>query len=302
MNTETLKPCPYCGGEASHGTGTDHAFVNCVDCLASHVIVADLQKWDRATAIEEWNKRAALEAGRSGEADIKWTPELDRAAGQMPREQRFPDWAIAQIVRRMGNHASTGEAIMQKAALLNAAVPQQPPPVGVTDALDRLCNDYANERFPDAGEEVGRLMADVIEARNAMLRLSHQQPAPSVSCLCGESTCVEPWEPGCGLGNSEEHARPVSEPAASGEGLLELLRSIRPVLGTPGTRDEDVIAQQQRIDEAIRRLTATGPGDVSLDSLAQQMADRFPLAAIVRALDKAAPGIRGAFAAPRVQP
>lgn len=59
MTAETLKPCPYCGGESSHGTGKDHAFINCVDCLASHVIAADMQKWDRATAVEEWNKRAA---------------------------------------------------------------------------------------------------------------------------------------------------------------------------------------------------------------------------------------------------
>ncbi len=26
------------------------------------------------------------------------------------------------------------------------------------------------------------------------------------NCPCGLDTCVEPWEPGCGLGNSPEHA------------------------------------------------------------------------------------------------
>lgn len=26
-------------------------------------------------------------------------------------------------------------------------------------------------------------------------------------CPCGKDTCVEPWEPGCGLGTSEDHAK-----------------------------------------------------------------------------------------------
>lgn len=34
---------------------------------------------------------------------------------------------------------------------------------------------------------------------------NHRTPI-SEECPCNEPTCVEPWEPGCGLGNSEEHA------------------------------------------------------------------------------------------------
>lgn len=58
-----------------------------------------------------------------------------------------------------------------------------------------------------------------IAAVAAALR-SAEQPSEPVSapyklpCPCGLSTCVEPWEPGCGLGNSEEHAIAVPEPAA----------------------------------------------------------------------------------------
>lgn len=31
-------------------------------------------------------------------------------------------------------------------------------------------------------------------------------PAEAQACGCGEATCVEPWEPGCGLGSSVDHA------------------------------------------------------------------------------------------------
>jgi hypothetical protein len=33
-------------------------------------------------------------------------------------------------------------------------------------------------------------------------------------CRCGDPACVEPWEPGCGLGNSEAHALVAAEPVA----------------------------------------------------------------------------------------
>ena len=33
-----------------------------------------------------------------------------------------------------------------------------------------------------------------------------QQQGQAVACGCGLDTCVESWEPGCGLGNSVEHA------------------------------------------------------------------------------------------------
>lgn len=37
------------------------------------------------------------------------------------------------------------------------------------------------------------------------------------ACPCGKASCVEPWEPGCGLGTSAEHAQVAAEPARGGE-------------------------------------------------------------------------------------
>lgn len=37
-------------------------------------------------------------------------------------------------------------------------------------------------------------------------------------CPCDASSCIEPWEPGCGLGNSIEHARIATPPPASERG------------------------------------------------------------------------------------
>lgn len=31
----------------------------------------------------------------------------------------------------------------------------------------------------------------------------------SATCPCGETSCSGSWEPGCGLGNSEAHVRPI---------------------------------------------------------------------------------------------
>ena len=60
MGVSELLPCPFCGGEASIGGGDDYAFVNCMDCLASFSLPAEMQKWDRELDIEKWNTRAAL--------------------------------------------------------------------------------------------------------------------------------------------------------------------------------------------------------------------------------------------------
>lgn len=53
----TLKPCPFCNGEPSFGRGEDYVFIHCPDCLASHVMAADMQKWDEDMAAEAWNER-----------------------------------------------------------------------------------------------------------------------------------------------------------------------------------------------------------------------------------------------------
>ena len=59
------------------------------------------------------------------------------------------------------------------------------------------------------------------------LALWEQKPEP---CPCGEATCDEPWEPGCGLGRSEEHVRVAAKPAGEAvdaEALARIAKDMR---------------------------------------------------------------------------
>lgn len=62
---------------------------------------------------------------------------------------------------------------------------------------------------------------------NAMLAPPAAQPAEA--CPCKLATCVDPWEPGCGLGRSEDHAV-VAQPAEAGKvrGLVVSKQIITP--------------------------------------------------------------------------
>lgn len=55
--TTHLLPCPFCGGEAALGAIERHAFVNCVECLASTNILTE-PGCSKEQAAETWNKRA----------------------------------------------------------------------------------------------------------------------------------------------------------------------------------------------------------------------------------------------------
>jgi len=60
--TPEILPCPFCGGEAGLGTsgitqGKQYYFVNCINCLVSNNLIADMQIFDKCSAIEHWNKR-----------------------------------------------------------------------------------------------------------------------------------------------------------------------------------------------------------------------------------------------------
>jgi len=58
MMTDALKPCPFCGEDASIGRGPRGWFVNCQDCLASTNQLMNEPETE-AEAIAAWNARAA---------------------------------------------------------------------------------------------------------------------------------------------------------------------------------------------------------------------------------------------------
>ncbi len=63
---EVLKPCPFCDGEAELISMTDHRhYVRCMQCDQQ------FEQGTSSNAIAAWNRRAAYEAHRVGEAVVK---------------------------------------------------------------------------------------------------------------------------------------------------------------------------------------------------------------------------------------
>jgi len=64
------KECPKCGGEAGIGehvgngtfSDTKYFFVNCLQCMLSNEMIADMTKFDKQMAIEDWNDRRNFES------------------------------------------------------------------------------------------------------------------------------------------------------------------------------------------------------------------------------------------------
>lgn len=83
-----------------------------------------------------------------------------------------------------------------------------------------------------------------------------EQPKPE--CPCGEATCEEPWEPGCGLGRSEEHVRVAEQPKPAGDVEAMAASVIEEMLHLPWQEVEPVAR------EIARRLAAQpAQGEVS---------------------------------------
>lgn len=57
---DELKDCPFCGGKAAIGEGSDHAYVTCVNCACATPVCASVEQ-----AILVWNTRA------DGNSEIK---------------------------------------------------------------------------------------------------------------------------------------------------------------------------------------------------------------------------------------
>lgn len=87
------------------------------------------------------------------------------------------------------------------------ALAEQPAPPAVSVDLERFrlpVEAWQSRLDPDDAEE-----ADLFTEADNLLALIDS--AGGAKCGCGLATCVEPWEPGCGLGNSEEHATVADE-------------------------------------------------------------------------------------------
>lgn len=71
---------------------------------------------------------------------------------------------------------------------------------------------YTFDMIEDAWGDAVPLTKPYFDRFRARLETLRQQsaapppPAEAQACDCGEATCVEPWEPGCGLGSSVDHA------------------------------------------------------------------------------------------------
>jgi hypothetical protein len=200
------------------------------------------------------------EAAGGGEG-LKWTPELDAKAGLVPREHRFPDWAIAAVVRRMDNHASTGQTIMQQAALLAVTAPRPTGTFGhglTKEPLTLTTHASAEPRgestgdtptFADAWERLTPRDRSIISAY--FCEPSRQKPQPAVT---SEST---------GLTSESQAAAHVEEGARVTDAY-----------------DRDWFAECRRVlEDVATEMRATGRGDTRFRRLIESM----PRAALKRA-------------------
>jgi hypothetical protein len=80
MNTESIKACPFCGGEVEiKQTGKNELTIRCTKCLTSktQAVLRYSLDWLREKLIEGWNARAepAIEQSQSeqgySEAEVK---------------------------------------------------------------------------------------------------------------------------------------------------------------------------------------------------------------------------------------
>lgn len=111
-------------------------------------------------------------------------------------------------------------------------------------------------------------------------------PAEAQACGCGEATCVEPWEPGCGLGSSVDHAvvAPESpreidaEAQAQGGGRAHVAQQTAAVDGDFINRIADSLIEKgwdidpncdgtgvAQLREAVISAIAQQPADVVVD-------------------------------------
>lgn len=83
--------------------------------------------------------------------------------------------------------------------------------------------------------------------RDHLIRMGWTPPAEAQPCGCGEATCTVPWEPGCGLGKSEQHAEAQPVAWSASHALLAEF------VDTLNVRIEDVTVASKRLKELDAR-------------------------------------------------
>ena len=67
-----LLPCPFCGGIAAFGAGSDSVFVNCTECLAStNILIQDIGPETQAEAATAWNTRVGATNQRTADLEAE---------------------------------------------------------------------------------------------------------------------------------------------------------------------------------------------------------------------------------------
>lgn len=86
-----------------------------------------------------------------------------------------------------------------------------------------------------------------------------EQAGGDAPCGCGLSTCVEPWEPGCGLGTSMEHA--VPDDWREDVQLAAQMLTWGQEEGLTASQEREVTAHQRRLFDRLAAPPAVGEGD-----------------------------------------
>lgn len=141
------------------------------------------------------------------------TDERTREGTEHPRNEQavwqylYPNagmWCTAPSEKIARMHEQVGAEIR--------ALYPRPADARVPEAMDE------SKAFTDFGQGY---RTGWNECRAEMLRLLATPPAAKPEpCPCGEATCEEPWEPGCGLGRSEEHVGVYEQPKPAGDDVV----------------------------------------------------------------------------------
>lgn len=157
------------------------------------------------------------ENGDYPEAKRDCAEELERALSQRTPQ----NGAVPEDIRVLADLATPGElharVVERGGEVIDAflTVPSivQGESVAGPYPMEWLAEDSYRDGGPEQKAHDARFTAAAVNYVRALLAAA---PAPEAAkCACGVSTCVEPWEPGCGLGNSEEFivAAPEAERA-----------------------------------------------------------------------------------------